>query len=880
MNDSVRVSCFYIVTNCTRTNPPRAQETQPTTAKKPRTSQTKPMPLSEETNQQPEQDAVVDNSMSTSDENISTQSTDTVPPSTSTSKTDANDVSSPCQLPPAGTNAPHVSVEDTNQFCIDDDDAENLDPGDDSAIISAEEGTKKPTATAATSRNAAKAATASPASEIITPPHSQETPRLPPRITNVKASATKSPKAAAAPPPQSQKVADSVFGPFVDPVVNAEWNPFGGGDLPGEMFDVDADESIDITNNTNEAGSNVHQSQLERSSSSAAAEAELDGLRRIFDSEYERALEDQEISWRARYAATRWSFILSAICMIVYLWLGCMFYRSEAGWSVPDALLFTVYTVTTVGYGGPQPLPNTAAFHAFTSMYVLVGISGVTVLGAHTYQLISLEATRIRASPLKKKRRNNNQTQDESDEFEQEEGDDSGMARFRRQFMSELEERVRDQPFLDQLLDNCITRIKEFRTYLRTTKAGRVLGVTLPFVGMINLGALVVGLIEGWTPLESIYWSIVTLTTVGYGDYVPKEDSSVWFCTLFFIPSSLFFLSFFLAHVAKSYIQLHAIHVTRLERRMRRKLERKRAKKERAEQAKRNASTDNTPDAQQPEEDNSSPPTSPGSTGVTEVESGFTTISYCEDEDESNSRGSHNIGLFGDNAGMETDSTHNNASNTLSTGASPGMRYRDSVVRNKLRAPDPDGKRPVSFAEALRSLNQPLSSQTSGESSHPEQDAASNNRGSPKPSLDVRLRVQERLARIIAEEVAGYQTGVQIKGSTVSLTIETLRETADKWKIPLGAWKAFRAVAFRSLLFVGERELISDGGDALLRLNAIEFHGIFSPMLAAMGDGTSMEEWLAETDILADVELRKDSSEGGKRETSSRDKPVFSGTFT
>ena len=85
--------------------------------------------------------------------------------------------------------------------------------------------------------------------------------------------------------------------------------------------------------------------------------------------------------------------------------------------------------------------------------------------------------------------------------------------------------------------------------------------------------------------------------------------------------------------------------------------------------------------------------------------------------------------------------------------------------------------------------------------------------------------------------------------------------------------KAFRAVAFRSLLFAGERELISEGEDALLRLNVVEFHQIFSPMLAAMGDGSSMGAWLAATDILADVELR-----GGARY--GRGKPSFNGTFT
>jgi len=379
-----------------------------------------------------------------------------------------------------------------------------------------------------------------------------------------------------------------------------------------------------------------------------------------------------------------------------------------------------------------------------------------------------------------------------------------------------------------------------------------------------------VGTIEEWSPLESIYWSIVTLTTVGYGDYVPTKNSSVWFCTLFFIPSSLFFLSFLLAWVAKTYIRHHAIQVTRMERNMRRKNEVRRKQAERAEVAKRTSAGSTSGGAKTGEQ--LTPPASPGGTTRTEdVERGFTTvISYMEDEELDNSPAKRS-GLFGDEAG-NLDEMHN-SNGTLSPESSPALRYRANVIRNKDAAPDPQSDRAVSFAEALSSLNQPSPSPTIGGSSDQVDEFTNEKRDMNKPSLEVRLRVQARLARIIAEEVAGYQTGVIIKGSTVSLTVGSLRDTADKWKIPPQAWKAFRAVSFRSLLFVGERDLISDGGDALLRLNVVEFHQIFSPMLAAMGDGSSMEAWLAATDVLADVELR-----GGARY--GRGKPIFNGTFT
>jgi len=699
--------------------------------------------------------------------------------------------------------------------------------------------------------------------------------------------------------PENLVASPSLFGPFVDPIINSDWNPFSddnndnneigvGGERQrhGQRFAVDDDIKDQPTSQRNNVanGGEGTSSGLKRSSSSQqqqqtdkqTSEVEINSLRQIFDSEYERALEDQEISWRARYGATRLSFIMSTLLMIIYLWLGCMFYRSEAGWSIPDALLFTVYTVTTVGYGGPMPLPNTAAFHGFTSLYILVGISLVTVLGAHTYQLITLETTKLRTSPRRGKRGGNNDLDDEQSDVSGQGGE--GMVqeidKYREQFMTELEDLVKERPCIDAT----IVKIKEFQLYLRTTKTGRFLAVVLPFLGMIFLGAIVVGTIEEWSPLESIYWSIVTLTTVGYGDYVPTKNSSVWFCTLFFIPSALFFLSFFLAHVAKAYIRLHAIHVTRLERKMRRESERRRMEAERDEKARRieeaAAAIENAAKSSKEGQGSIAIPTkatySPGGTKIAneDVEEGFATIiSYAEDQDLS-PRGSptKSSGLFGDEAG-NFDPDHNNDD----PDSSPAQRYRENVIRNKDAAPDPHSNRAVTFAEAHQSLNRHSSSSTKLDefANESQQQQSTTN----KPSLDVRLRVQARLARIIAEEVAGYQTGVIIKGSTVSLTIGSLRDTSEKWKIPPQAWKAFRAVAFRSLLFVGERELISDGGDALLRLNVVEFHQIFSPMLAAMGDGSSMENWLAATDILADVELRGGSKYG-------KTKPVFTGTFT
>jgi hypothetical protein len=52
---------------------------------------------------------------------------------------------------------------------------------------------------------------------------------------------------------------------------------------------------------------------------------------------------------------------------------------------------------------------------------------------------------------------------------------------------------------------------------------------------LMIVGAAVVGLIERWTLTDSLWWSYVTLSTLGFGDMTPQDPVSMWFTTFFII---------------------------------------------------------------------------------------------------------------------------------------------------------------------------------------------------------------------------------------------------------------------------------------------------------------------------------------------------------
>lgn len=390
--------------------------------------------------------------------------------------------------------------------------------------------------------------------------------------------------------------------------------------------------------------------------------------------------------------------------------------------------------------------------------------------------------------------------------------------------------------------------------------------------------------------------SVVSLTTVGFGDYGCQHSASKWFCILW-LPFSVGFMSLYLTNVAAFYIRLSDKNIVRIDQQLRRRVEiaKRRVQEERdaarqralrgqginPDEGHRGDSNDSVSDVEAVrvtgEDSNAESHIQESSAeGVSSVSvtsprlqhrrRGFDSLPVSdspgsqkrrklfgmrgseENRRERILRSSHII-LDDDSAReIRSSAAPSKSSSSIST-----MRDILNAVRFNLEKNDASKSQGSNGDGEFRLTAAEFFSLQSSQTVH--DNALRHHRR--KPSFALRVLVQERLAEIIAAEVAGYQDSIEIHDHTMSVTIRTLKQTADRWKIPRRARKAFRAVAFEVLFFVGEYGLVTRGAEALYDLTPLAFHGLFAPLLAALGDAEIMEGWLVRTQVLADVDLRR-----------------------
>lgn len=65
-----------------------------------------------------------------------------------------------------------------------------------------------------------------------------------------------------------------------------------------------------------------------------------------------------------------------------------------------------------------------------------------------------------------------------------------------------------------------------------------VQGILMTLALMIGVGCVYYRIVEDWSWLDSLYFCVVTLTTIGYGDFAPESAAGKLF-TIFYVFSGV-----------------------------------------------------------------------------------------------------------------------------------------------------------------------------------------------------------------------------------------------------------------------------------------------------------------------------------------------------
>ena len=74
--------------------------------------------------------------------------------------------------------------------------------------------------------------------------------------------------------------------------------------------------------------------------------------------------------------------------------------------------------------------------------------------------------------------------------------------------------------------------IRAFRVQWHDETFRAIVGLA---AGLLIAGTVIYTIVEGWSPLDALYFSVVTLTTVGYGDLAPTTDLGKGFTIVFIL---------------------------------------------------------------------------------------------------------------------------------------------------------------------------------------------------------------------------------------------------------------------------------------------------------------------------------------------------------
>lgn len=226
-------------------------------------------------------------------------------------------------------------------------------------------------------------------------------------------------------------------------------------------------------------------------------------------------------------------------------------------WSIVDSLYFTLVMLSTIGYGDLSP--SKPAGKLFASLFALGGIVILGLaLGVVGSQLVEAEvraAEKAREQTSKSIEKAFTRNRDERMSSTSSSSTISSL-RHADSVSSHNGERndFLEAVRLAQLQQKELSVMSRFISFAE--KAGKKFWTAIcmsskyiPCVVPIFSGALVIAYIENWSWYDAVYFTIVSATTIGFGDLTPSKESSK-LCAVFFIPFAVAAMGYILGQCA------------------------------------------------------------------------------------------------------------------------------------------------------------------------------------------------------------------------------------------------------------------------------------------------------------------------------------------
>jgi Ion channel len=256
------------------------------------------------------------------------------------------------------------------------------------------------------------------------------------------------------------------------------------------------------------------------------------------------------------------------VALLVYLCISILAYSFIfERWSIIDSMYFACVSFTTIGYGDLSPTTTGGRF--FCIFFALAGVAilaiALGVLGSHIIEneVAAMEQTKhkivdeiLARLPILQEKKPNPKVLLHSSSSGDNDNGKGGVSHNNNSHTSSSFDYLRDfdDPNIHDDYDDISSTSKWKQTQEFCTLLSQLLCRYVPSLLPLFIGSLIIGHSEGWSIIDSIYYCVVTTTTIGYGDRVPQHEGMKLFAIVF-IPLSVGAMGHFLGTVANFIIE-------------------------------------------------------------------------------------------------------------------------------------------------------------------------------------------------------------------------------------------------------------------------------------------------------------------------------------